>query len=372
MSRGVALLFLALAGILAPGSLSAQGEEALRREVVRLQRAVDSLGRRSTQASTLAVAAWNPPIPDQVDDLFRPIQVGGLRLRANESPLPVAEAAERAWEIMTEYYGRHLSKVELPVLTIQGVDPDSLERRGPSRADIVVPWDMSVSDLAWLMVRSRIPPSGDQSLDDWAGGSPGPNADRSRALSRAFEELMFSPYSRGHDCAVAELSACTGALRLGAPDVQVADAFPVPSDRRHVAAVIGLYSRDPALRGPLDRCLEGKEDAACDAVLRALPPGTVPAVGGQESRRSLLDAALDAGGPEAFARLVATAGMPMGERLSAAAGMPLPDLLARWREEMRRARPTASPWSLGTGVAGLAWALVFAMVALLGSRWRAD
>jgi hypothetical protein len=371
MSSRSALLVAALLAAVRPVPAVGQGV-ALRREVRRLEGSVDSLARRSADASALAAAAEVPRSLDRADEGFRPIRVGGFQLLTNESPLPVAEGATLAWEILTRYYGRYASGADLPVLVIMGIDPDSVGRSEPGRADIIVPWDLPAADLAWSIIRSRVPPSGDAALNEWAGGAPVPTGDRTRGLARAFGELMFSPYSQGHDCMVVDLSACVGALRLAAADSQVAAAFPTPGDRRAAAASIAQNNRNAALRAPLDRCLGSGEDAGCEEVLRSLPPGSAPAVGGRESRRSLLDAALAAGGPEGFERLLASAGRPMGERLAAAAGMPLSDLLGQWRAEMRRARPTASPWSWGSGVAGLAWTLCFAVVALLGSRWRAD
>jgi hypothetical protein len=369
MSRRSACLLLLL---VRPVPLLGQGEGALQREVRRLEAAVDSLALRSAEASALARAGAIPPPTDPVDESYTPIRVAGFRIVANDSPLPVEAGATRAWEILTDYYGRHLATVDLPLLVIRGIDPDSVGRSGPDRAEIVVPWDLSTVDLAWRMARARTIPSGDAALDAWAGGPPAPAPDRARALTRAFEELMFSPYSEGQGCAVEELAACAGALGLVAPDSQPWAAFPTAEDRRLVAAAIARNNRDPALRPSLDRCLERHEDAGCDALLAALPAGALPAVGGQESRRSLLASALAAGGPAAFERLLGSAGRPMGERLAAAAGVPLVDLLGRWRAEMRRARPTSSPWSWGTGFTGLAWALAFAVVALLGSRWRVD
>ena len=371
MSKRLALLSLTLLALAHPLPVAGQGE-ALRREVRRLEGSVDSLERKSAVASALASAAEIPRSLDRAEEGFHPVQVGRLRILTNDSPLPVAEGAALAWEILTKYYGHHAEVTELPVLVIMGVDPDSVAGSNPGHADVTLNWDLPAADLAWWIIRWRVPPSGDASLNDWAGGGPVPTGDRSRGLSRAFGELMFSPYSRGHDCVVDDLAACESALRLGASDPDATAAFPTPGDRRLVARTIVQNNRNPALKFPLDQCIEAGEDAACVEVLGALPPGGVPAIAGRESRRSLLDAALAAGGPAAFDRLLATSGRPMGERLAAAAGMPLADLLGRWREEMRKASPTAGSWSLGSGVLGVMWALCFGVVALLGSRWRAD
>ena len=116
--------------------------------------------------------------------------------------------------------------------------------------------------------------------------------------------------------------------------------------------------------------VRNRDDGACLAELRSLPPQAIPAVLTNAPRHALARFAIHAGGRGAYSRLVRSAGRPLDERLAAAAGTSADSLLSSWRASVVAARPrnvTLTPASAWTG---LLWATAFALIGLRSSRWR--
>src|SRR4029077_7764729 len=103
--------------------------------------------------------------------------------------------------------------------------------------------------------------------------------------------------------------------------------YATPAERE--ALVTGsfefLFSRG-ATAPTLERCRQHHDDA-CTALLHSLPPGTLQPPLAHPARLLLVREALTAGGREAYRRLVAHPGSPIGDRLASAAAMHIDSLV---------------------------------------------
>lgn len=367
--RPFLLLMLALS---TPRVTAAQGTAALSAEVRRLEGAVDSLQRGFGEVASLAAATPGvAPAAPRHDDLVV-VTAGGLLIRTNRSPLPVAQAAVLAWQRMAGYFGDLLDRVPLAPLVIEGLDPDSSRGEWDDVAELTLPWDLAADQLATRIVDARAPAIDDPALVDWFGGVPHATSSSRAVLGRAYLDLVLSTYSPGRDCILGPVDACLPALRLLPEPAPVTRSYPTARDRREVAVVIGRGGHGPAIQPLLDRCLMAGEDAGCTAVIEAATPSVRPAIANGQTRRTLLEFALHTGGPGAYSRLLAARGAPMGNRLASASGLPLDTLLLRWRAELTRAGQVSDPWSLGILGGGVVWVVALAFSAMTSSRWRVD
>src|SRR5207245_1800365 len=126
--------------------------------VIRLQGRADSLLRAWRDAQAIANVA---------DSLEREratagrdtIAVGHLRIIANRSPLPLRQAAERAWPAIDSLYGSAAADLIQYPYIIRAVDPDTTVRRSVYHVGLEVPWDL---DLRWtttlLLANVPVPP----------------------------------------------------------------------------------------------------------------------------------------------------------------------------------------------------------------------
>src|SRR5436853_2059792 len=131
MSRVLGLLFAA--------SLLASPLHSQDSLLVRLRSQADSLLGSWREAQLLA---------DVADSLERvratagsdTIAVGGLRIIANPSPLPLREAAERAWPVIDSLYGSAAEDFARYPYIFRVVDPDSIVRRKVLPVGLELPW----------------------------------------------------------------------------------------------------------------------------------------------------------------------------------------------------------------------------------------
>src|SRR5712691_6878436 len=117
-----------------------------------LRRRADSVADLWREASTFA---------DLQDSLERirgasgrdTIRAGSLVIVANGSPLPLQDAAERAWRALDSLYGSAARGVAEHPLVVHGFDEsDTTHRSEPIRADLDVPASLDVVQLARVLL----------------------------------------------------------------------------------------------------------------------------------------------------------------------------------------------------------------------------
>lgn len=356
------LWLLALIGSAAIPSLGGQSLE-------RLQARADSLAREWRQATVVA---------DAVDSVERAralagrdtIRVGALTIVADPSPLPLREAAGRAWPVIDSLYGSEAQQLEQRPYLIVPVDPDTTVERPRIHSGIAITWDEDAAPLALLLLSNVPIARPDTAWRSWLGGAVLPMIHAAQRRAGVYVELVTAPSQAARRCFLGDLSACRDALDLAGDANRLQRWYPSAPERR--ALVLRLFSGfffNRASQEALEACRQG-HDAPCLHLLGTLAPGELPRPLPYDARATLVDLALRVGGREAYHRLVASAGAPINDRLAAAAGVRVDSLVARWRAEIVGSRPvpvTLPPW--GPWIA-VGWIGVFTACGLRSSRWR--
>src|SRR2546421_516625 len=329
----------------------------------------DSLAREWRHATAVA---------DAIDSLERArvfvgrdtIRVGALTIVTNASPLPLREAAARAWPLIDSVYGDDARQLEERPYVIVPVDPDTSVERPPWHSDTEIPWDQDVTSLTLLLLSTVPIAPADTALQGWLGGPVRPliHADLERA--DVYVRLVTAPSEASRRCLIGDIGACRDALDLFGRGDRLTRWYPSARERRSLLKTFTPYYFDRGAQQPMLRaCAEGS-DSACTELLRSLPPDALPRPLTYDARATLVGDALRLGGRAAYHRLVASAGLPIADRLAAAGGIAIDPLLAQWRAEILAARPV--PVSLpprGIWIA-LGWTILFAFCGLRSSRWR--
>jgi hypothetical protein len=353
-------LALPLAGQAAPRTPRAD-------ELKRLEARADSLARLWAEADALANLADSLAHAD-LRGRTDTIAVGSLRIISNASPLPLREAAVRAWPAIDSLYGSAAKELESRPFLIHAIDPDSTGR-GKASWGIEIPWDKAVTELAdLLLVYTPMPPP-DRRLQDWHGDLVRPSFRGTHSdLAQSYVALVTSPYIVGRDCYLGSLESCRSALALDDPP-DPTRVFRTPAERQATLQGTILAYRETDPMAALQGCRAGR-DSACIELMRLLGPNRLPRPVTGIARQTLVVSALRLGGREAYHRLLAHPEASMAERLSQAAGVPLDTLLARWRSEVLAARPAPVALPPFGPLVGLGWTVLFGLCALRSSRWR--
>ncbi len=340
---------------------------------------LDALARQRLRADSL-LGAWREAaaIADLVDSLERDraragkdtISVGAIRIIANPSPLPLREAARRAWPVIDSVYGSEARRLTDRPYLIHAVDPDTALERLPVRVGMDVPWDLDVDTVTALLLRNVPAPPPDEALRTWLGGPARPFAPTPSELSAVYVELVTAPSQAARSCFVGDLAGCRFASSLGDAVDTFERWYPSPAERRRLvtASLSHLLSRGETRPSFLD-CAAGK-DSACTELLRSTPPWSLPSPLSRGAHRTLVQVALRLGGREAYHRLLASPDAPLATRLAAAAGVGVDTIVARWRDEVLASRPASvslPPWGAWVAVG---WVAFFAACGLRSSRWR--
>src|SRR5712692_10445880 len=338
--RAASLLALAVAGA---RTLPAQDST-----LVRLRHRADSLAREWRQANAVA---------DLVDSLEREratswkdtISVGALRIVANPSPLPLREAAARAWPVLDSLYGSEAQHLAQWPVIIQAYDPDTTVQRPAHHVGMQVPWNMGAAALTLMLLANAPMPDPDRPLREWLNGPVRPSWRTAEDRSAVYVQLVTAPSQTVRDCFLGHLEGCEAALEIGASP----------------ATLEALYPSAAAFHF----CVTGS-DSACTGLLRSLPRGVLPHPLGADARFTLVHLALRLGGREAYHRLLADPQASVGARLAAAGGVSEDSLVARWHAEIIAARPPPVEMPTWAFVIALGWMMFFAGCGLRSSRWR--
>jgi hypothetical protein len=338
-------------------------------ELPRLEARADSLAREWRSATAVA---------DAIDSLERArefaghdtIRVGALTIVTNASPLPLRGAAARAWPLIDSVYGDAARQLQERPYIIVPVNPDTAIERPLWHNGTEIPWDQDVVSLTLLLLATVPIAPADTALQAWLGGPVRPliHADLERA--DVYVRLVTAPSEASRRCLIGDIGACRDALDLLGRGDRLARWYPSARERRALLKTFTPYYFDRGTQQPMLRACAAGSDSACTELLRSLPPGALPPPLTYDARATLVGDALRLGGRAAYRRLMASAGLPIADRLAAAGGMGIDSLLARWRAEILAARPV--PVSLpprGVWLA-LGWTILFAVCGLRSSRWR--
>ena len=345
-------------------NLSAQDTTA-----ARLRRRADSLAAEWRSADALASVA---------DSLERErasagrdtIIAGELRIVANRSPLPLAEAAARAWPVLDSLYGTSARRLASHPFFIRAYDPDTTATRPVLRVGFEVPWDLGVDRLTGYLLANVPMESPDRRLADWLGEPIRPLRGPEQDQARVYVRLVTAPSQVARACFLGDIAKCGTALDL----VDTLDAFlqwyPSAAERRYLLqTTFPDYFNRTASVATWHAC-EAGNDTACVELLRLLPAGSIPRVLDTNARRLLVHFALRIGGREAYGRLLADPNLGLRERLTRAAGVPADTLFARWRTAVIASRPKAVTLPRWGIIAALTWTIVLAACGMQSSRWR--
>lgn len=361
MSSALALSLAALAL-----AATLEGQDTM---VERLRHRADSVLRTWREAERLA---------DLADSLEREratagsdtIAIGGLRVIANPSPLPLRQAAERAWPLIDSLYGTLALEIAQHPAIIRAVDPDTAFHRTPLRVGVELPWDLDVHATTSVLLGAAQPPRFDRALAEWLGAPlrPTPRPREERAV--VFVQLVTAPSHAVRGCFLGDIGRCKDVLELNDSSGLVERWYMTPPEREVLVTGSFSFYFDRGATAPSLRRCRAHDDDACTALLRSLPPGTLPRPLAQAARVVLVRDALRAGGRDAYRRLVADSAASLAARLSSASGMEIDSLVFRWRNGVLAARPARLTLPWWASVAAVGWTALFGFCALRSSRWR--
>jgi len=338
--------------------------------VARLRTRADSLAREWRQAGALA---------DLVDSLERgragegrdTIAVGGLRIVTNPSPLPVRQAAARAWPIIDSLYGAVAADLVRRPYLIRAVDPDTAVRSSSFHAGMEVPWDLDEAAVVALLLSNVPIAPPDPALADWLGSSLRPEVRGRQDRAAVYVQLVTAPSQAARSCFLGDVARCEDALGLGDAAMVLERWYPSAGERRALVArpFADFFNHGPSAAS-LRACARGS-DLDCTELLRSLPGSVLPKPLGYDARATLVHVALRLGGRAAYRRLLANPTASMAERLAAAAGTGVDSLVARWRLQVMASRPATVLLPAWAFAVALGWTALFAVCGLRSSRWRA-
>jgi hypothetical protein len=337
--------------------------------VTRLRTRADSLVREWRQASTFA---------DLVDSLERAragegrdtIAVGALRIVTNPSPLPVRQAAARAWPAIDSLYGSVASDLARRPYIVHAVDPDTAVRKPSFHFGLEVPWDLDETSLVTMLLANVPVAPADPALADWLGTSLRPAVRAGQDRVAVYVQLVTAPSAAARNCFLGDVSWCEDALGLGDGATALQRWYPSAAERRSlVTRSFADFFNQGATAAPFRACAGGS-DADCIGLLRVLPGSALPKPLGYDARATLTHFALRLGGRDAYRRLLANPSAPIADRLSAAAGTSLDSLVARWRAQVIAGRPATVFLPAWAFAVALGWTTFFAVCGLRSSRWR--
>lgn len=299
------------------------------------------------------------------------IAVGALRIIANRSPLPLREAAARAWVVVDSLYGPAAQQLADRPYFILAVDPDTAARRPVLRVGFEVAWDLSVGDLTNLLLANIPLAPPDRELETWLGAPLRPRLESTRDFARSYIRLVTAPSQSARLCFLGDIPSCRSVLDLDDSDSSYLRWYASPAERRALLlrSFADYFNRRPATAATWRECTGGN-DTECVQLLRTLPRGSIPPPLGTDAHRLLVHVALRIGGRDAYGRLLADSSVALGERLAAAAGVRLDTLVLRWRADVLAARPAAVTLPRWGVPVALGWILLLGGCALRSSRWR--
>lgn len=362
MCERAALLALTVLLAAAPAA-GAQEEPNLRARIARLEREL-----RNTKIAAARADALRSPAIATSDT----ISAGALRVLA---PAGVAHdtraAVAEAWPLLDATFGQASAKLAGYPFTLVGVgrrgERDPFE--GVSNPVITNGQTADIVQRLLWAAATVIAASSDSALGDWMRGALVPIRDPAGERRGVYVALVTAPSPAARRCYLGDLDACRSALGFVPVSDAVADWYDAPRRRQIVREIENLDQVRGSSRA-YTACVTDLSDTDCLALLRRAPPGAIPPPLPPSARFSLVRSAIELGGRGAFARLSASRGRPIEQRLAAASGVPGDSVLLSWHAAVLAARPQRVTVEARGGWIALAWGVAFGLLALRSSRWR--
>jgi hypothetical protein len=361
------VLRVGLAIVVLAQAASAQGNESF-------ERRLDSLAAVANAAR--ARVSRHDDSVSRVRAQLDSTRVGVFTLRAQPT---LAELARDAASIATADLqarlgaaARRISDVPFVLRAVEGDGGPSdavtvalVDSLGVERAHAVVNPPTAASVAATMRHHGEIQLARglDGALKRWLFTEPRFDTVTSFAWTQARVELVSAPSGAARRCYEGDLPSCH--LTVGLRESQDPVRELLDSAGRH--QLVRRHAREFRFRefDTVERCLRG-DDAQCIGLLDGSPHVTNAL---SPFRLSLLQLAMQIGGPDAIERAFASSGSPSA-RLAAIAGVPADTLVRRWQERVRTERVPSEDMDIGIAAASLAWFAVFGALAMRSTRWR--
>lgn len=312
------------------------------------------------------------------------VVAGALRVVVRQADRPLVEtAASLAWPAILGRYGSLAEAMTKYPIMVYSVDstakefgagaslPDgsvTSQTVGAGSSRIAAGLERFADMLLWA--------GADSALRAWYPATPDPGLDSSVTAERVYLELVTSLSVQARSCLVGDDRACSEALGLREISDPLIASFD-PAGRRALATRLSGMRERPRMATRYQDCVDEADDAACVEVLRTALAGSgnndafrLPPAVGDAPRRALVAEVRRLGGPEAWGRLVQSAGQPLEARLAAAARVPPDSLMRVWRRALIAARPTSISVSTTDLLMALLWSVLGLAFALRFSRWH--
>lgn len=364
-------LLLALATPIGAQSRGADVQAASQRAVARFNAAALNLNRTTALVDSMMRLRTTPESAETVRAGSIVAKVGGNSPRPNEavfvggianlawaemqaalgtSATSVASTAALHWRRDSVSFGRGRRHYQVMLSFTGRTGPSQWLQGDPDSLDAVRAVLHQYSDVAV----NRLPPRTRQ----WAGGWAPTIRPTSQQWERVAELLATSPSSRARDCYSGVLAECVAVLDLSpAPNGDGWSAWYRPSDWPELVA--DWRPTDPADSALAHACVRKRAMASCRlAVTKFEPRKPLPGL----AANTLLAVALERGGADAFARLVAARGTP-AEVVHATAGADPMTVVAEWRTRAYAARPSSPTPTLAQSGAMAFWVIALGLLA---------
>ncbi len=356
-------VWLALAALLAAGPVRGQDQGVLRTRIARLEHLLKGAAAAAARADSLARRGAPP---------HDTVSVGALRIVAPAGLGPETRAGiATTWSLIDSAFGTAAGVlVKRPFILVLSPDRSGLVRASGTATPVLTTGTAADVEQRLLWAASMaIAAQNDSALTTWLQGVLVPNRHPTQERRGVYIGLVTAPSPAGRRCYRGDLHACRSALGL-VPAADALEDWYDPLRRRSLVRELETLDEvraDPRL---FSACVQDLSDVACVAVLRRVPPAAFPPPLPSAARYSVLRTAVELGGRQAYARLVAGAGETMEARLTSASGVSGDSLMRAWRAAVFDARPEPVTVEPRAGWVALAWGLAFALLSLRSTRWR--
>ena len=311
------------------------------------------------------------------------VVAGALRVVVRHTDRPIVEAAAlAAWQRIAARYGKLSGAMASYPIHIEAVDSAATSYGAQARlrdgSVTYQPAGAGQAGIAAGLVRYAdmlLWADADSALRAWYPSTPDPGLDSSVTAERVYLELVTSLSVQARSCLVGDDRACSEALGLREIRDPLTASYD-PAARRTLAARLSATRELPRMAARYQDCVDDGDDVACMEVLRAALAGSgrydafrLPPAVGDAPRRALVEEVLRLGGPDAWSRLVGSAGQPLEARLALAAAVPPDSLMRVWRRTLIAARPASVSVSSTSLLMALLWFGAGLAFAMRFSRW---